>query len=803
MPEEKGGGSSSRAVFSAGGGFLPFEIVEMPGRQRFSVELRPDETTVISWKKLVKDSQKTIQTTVVQPPAGAHPALEARIAPEAHIGDSDLQKDALPPPPNRFSAVIEKIERLYKGGQSSDEEELDDVPDDDQYDTEDSFIDDEELDEYFSVDKSKTKHSGFFINRGKLERETELASSPVHAPKKRKRKDVKKIPGDKSVEEVPKKLLKVGGVRMKAAARSAPLVALNVANSGQVQTSLGGGEHLLDKTGENQEVKGTQTQPSTFGSGPSKAEKYKEEEISISVKSSHKDLSRTPADIKDGGKPKSAILGYKDSIVKGAVMAESSDSRDVSRSDKNALFAVESQTKKYLKDAGEMTAPSKIRTTEKAGKGGDSRDVNVSGNKLLTSRVGNPAPVVKSAKQRKKSSSPALKEDSPGRPKGSMLERAIQELERSVAQLCPPTMDIQEADQSSQGVKRRLPRAVRVNLAKVARLGTNQGKISDDLIDRLMNIVGHIIQLKTLKRNLKEMIEMGKSAKQEKEWKLQGIKREVTEMIKMRVSSLKSKVVEQREGSSDDFQVAPGSAEKGGSSGRYKWDNATEDRLCDLYDQYIEGMDEHKGPQIRKLYLELAELWPEGWMDNHGIKHAVYRAKERKKRLNKVGKGMEKSKRKKVSVRPKIEEWDGDTIAASESNVNNQAFTSYDKQIELERAHNVSVNGGNILQCKLAKAKSSSVIDEKRKYVKKSMRKDLNNVRQWNNVEVTPIFKKKLKRKPDIDAANTSTQPMKISSFHGKEMHKVGKQVPHGSSLRNKGSPQIAGLPACESVKIG
>ncbi|KAF5779235.1 hypothetical protein HanRHA438_Chr12g0568351 [Helianthus annuus] len=49
------------------------------------------------------------------------------------------------PPGSRFSAVIEKIERLYMGKNSSDEEDLNDVPDDDEYDTEDSFIDDAEL----------------------------------------------------------------------------------------------------------------------------------------------------------------------------------------------------------------------------------------------------------------------------------------------------------------------------------------------------------------------------------------------------------------------------------------------------------------------------------------------------------------------------------------------------------------------------------------------------------------------------------------------------------------------------------
>lgn len=824
--EEKGGEGSYSGTFillfssTEGRGhipFSPFETRQMPMpmavRQRFSVELRPNETTVISWKKLVKDLQKTnhnqalaSSSSAVQPPVGAHPALEARIAPEVLFGDPQLQKDGLPPPaPNRFSAVIEKIERLYKG-QSSDEER-DDIPDDDQYDTEDSFIDDEELDEYFSVDKSKTKHSGFFINRGKLERVSEPALSPVHGPKKRKRKDNKKISGDKSVEDIPKKLLKVGSVRMKAAARSAPLVGLNVANFGQVRSSFVGSENLLNKTSETQEVKVMQNQASTFGSGPTKADRCKEninkEEASLSVKASQKDMPQIPAEIKDGGKMKSnVLLGSKDSFVKGAVVVDT-DNRDLSGSEKIIPFPADSQTRKYIKDSGEMTASNKLRTTEKVFKGGDARDVNSSGNKLLPSKIVNSSPGLKTAKQRKKSSSPTRKEDSPGRPKGSMLERAIQELEKSVAELRPPTIDIQEQDQSSQGVKRRLPGVVKLKLAKVARLATNQGKISNELIDRLMHIVGHIIQLKTLKRNLKEMIELGKSAKQEKESKLQDIKREVTEMVKMRVSSLKSKVTEQQEGSSDDFQGLPPSAEKGGSSGRYKWDTATEDRLCDLYDQYIEGMDEHKGSQIRKLYMELADIWPEGWMDNNGIKHAVYRAKERKKRLNKVGKGVEKSKRKNVSEKLKTVEWNEHVNVASESNVNCQTAAPCDKPIEMEHAHSMSANEEHIMQCKIAKAKSTSTIDEKKKYVTKHIRKELKNVTQWNNQEGNTLFKKKPKRKPDTDTRNMSSQSMKIGTFHGKDMHKTAKQVLHGSSVRNKGIPQLTDLPACESDKIG
>lgn len=38
----------------------------------------------------------------------------------------------------------------------------------------------------------------------------------------------------------------------------------------------------------------------------------------------------------------------------------------------------------------------------------------------------------------------------------------------------------------------------------------------------------------------------------------------------------------------DDFQGALFTGEKGKPNGSYKWDNATEDAICNLYDQYVE-----------------------------------------------------------------------------------------------------------------------------------------------------------------------------------------------------------------------
>lgn len=49
-----------------------------------------------------------------------------------------------------------------------------------------------------------------------------------------------------------------------------------------------------------------------------------------------------------------------------------------------------------------------------------------------------------------------------------------------------------------------------------------------------------------------------------------------------------STIFVQEDLSSDDFQTQGMSADKLNTDGRYQWDNATEDKICDLYEQYIE-----------------------------------------------------------------------------------------------------------------------------------------------------------------------------------------------------------------------
>ncbi|TYI08504.1 hypothetical protein ES332_A09G006300v1 [Gossypium tomentosum] len=82
-----------------------------------------------------------------------------------------------------------------------------------------------------------------------------------------------------------------------------------------------------------------------------------------------------------------------------------------------------------------------------------------------------------------------------------------------------------------------------------------------------------------------------------------------------------------------DIQEVLGYEEKVALKKQYSMDNVIEDKICDLYDLYTQGIDEDKGTQIRKLYVELAELWPNGIMGKHGIKSAICRAKERRRAL--------------------------------------------------------------------------------------------------------------------------------------------------------------------------
>ncbi|KAL8141260.1 hypothetical protein V2J09_007281 [Rumex salicifolius] len=592
-----GGDSSSSRVAAS-------SYEKQGDRTRFTVELRPGETTIVSWKKLMKDVTKAngpapssslgvavaAATSAPEiPNAGVHPALESRLAPGQPA--SNELKD--PTAPNRFNSVIEKIERLYMGKDSSDDEELDDVPDDDQYDTEDSFIDDTELDEYFEVDKAKTKHDGFFVNRGKLEN-IEPSVLPTQQPRKRRRKEMTKAIGESISGHATNNDMKMG---RKGADQIAPSTESNISRS---------------PSRINHQKTGVDGKLSIYAV--------------TSLKASNVNFGIVPDKLKEARK----ISG----------------SGHVRYQEKGGSGHLKTQTGKA------NNAEQSFQHREK------------NGNRMLIDLN------VSASKYSMKTSQVHKREGSSLKSKSTMLDKAIRDLEKMVAESRPPMMDVQDADATSQAIKRRLSQEIKHKLAKVARVAqVGNGAIPKELLVRLMSILGHLVNVRTLKRNLKIMSSSSFSVSKEKSEKFQQIKKDIVDMIKMYPPTLTSKAAEQQNGSADDFQESR--EDKGVIKVKYTLHPALEDQICDLYDIFVDGLDEDVAPQVRKLYaehapydvlchylvlfLKLAALWSEGVMDNHGIKRAICRSKERRRTVHDRNKEQEIVKRKKL-VAQKVEE---------------------------------------------------------------------------------------------------------------------------------------------------
>ncbi|TYI63249.1 hypothetical protein E1A91_D09G005900v1 [Gossypium mustelinum] len=369
--------------------------------------------------------------------------------------------------------------------------------------------------------------------------------------------------------------------------------------------------------------------------------------------------------------------------------------------------------------------------------------------------------------QSEKSHSLQSKDVSNLRTKGIMLERAMRELEKVVAESRLSTMEVQDIDASSTTIKRRLPCEVKQKLAKVARLAhSSQGKISKELINKLMNILGHSVQLRTLKRNLKEMILMGLSAKQEKASRFEQIKLEVIEMIKSQASML-------GDVPTCDIQEVLGYEEKVALKKQCSMDNVIEDKICDLYDLYTQGIDEDKGPQIRKLYVELAELWPNGIMDKHGIKSAICRAKERRRALCEHDKVRE-DRRKKSAQKMKT----GVVEACSVS------------QLQAEQENQASASSGHVLALPCMTIYCKETLDQHLAAPLDSCsvppNSSLDISEEEKNEKMTiPMLKKQMKHKNRVK---------KLSMKLEKGSHKSHKQAirhPDGASH------ELAGPPSC------
>ncbi|XP_028781537.1 ubinuclein-2 isoform X2 [Neltuma alba] len=716
-------------------------------RQIFTVELRPGETTIVSWKKLMKDANKVNgSTSAPECPANAHPALESRIAP----GPAAENKVTDASQPNRFSAVIEKIERLYMGKDSSDEEDLLDVPDDDQYDTEDSFIDDAELDEYFEVDNSVIRHDGFFVNRGMLERIEPSVSAKQH-PKKRRKKDELKNPDESYQGQGSNKHVKLGRA---ATGKTAMLPLKNMSNSSQ--NLVGPSENYEESKGRNQlDVLGISSKKKTADTKPVL-------DSSVCLKVSCDDGPTSVTEAKNVDKQSAGVPQIKNMSNKHNDASTSSDASQQKYREKSAGAQSKSQAGRPSSNTNDLEGA--CRSKEK-NRMCELPDLNFS--------------EAKYPMQKAKSHYIHKKDGSSVRPKISVLEKAIRELEKMVVESRPPAGESQEADTVSQAVKRRLPGEIKLKLDKVARIAASHGKVSKDLINRLMSILGHLIQLRTLKRHLKVMISMSLSAKQEKDSRFQQIKKEVVEMIKVQGSSLLSKL--QQQGGASGIGQEFGPDEKASTARKLSMDAALEDKICDLYDLFVDGLDEGAGPQIRKFYAELAQLWPNGCMDNHEIKHAISRAKERRKALYNRHKDQDKVKRKKFLGGRQEENLRYD---ASHQNMGERlapesgshAFTSANRQVS------------NTITT--ARAPSSSMNGPKQEKVKGGSSNPRDNVRTAD-----AVLRKKVKRKAELESEGPHIRPEKLGSLLGEERPKLLKQ---SAGLPLESNFQLTSIPNLE-----
>ncbi|XP_042040487.1 ubinuclein-1-like isoform X1 [Salvia splendens] len=726
-----GGGSES------GSALKPMSTCESHGdRLRFTVELRPGETTIVSWKKLLKEaatsknnkhgpkaagpSSTTDQQPAPQPnPPPLPPALASSEQPAENEG-KDAQGQA---GTNRLSTVIEKIERMYAGEGSSEDEEvfLDDVPDDDEYDTEDSFIDDAELDDYFQVDNSSIKHDGFFVNRGKLER-VEPTISATQQPKKRRRKDVTKAQGGNDDGLNPNKHIKIGNKGRK----SSSSVERNTTSQFNVQST-----NVLEASQANAT------------------------EASVNKKiADHQTLMDPTASLehKDVDQQKIGVFSSQNHNNK---LKDSSELQDASAQRPNSSPVSKPQYTK-LNKAKELDQS--VRRNEKSGHVARF-DLNI--------------PPSRDFPQIAKVPHTPRKEGSNVKPKITVLEKAIRELQKIVVESRPPSTEVQDPDSSSQGIKRRLSPEIKQKLSKVARLAqSSYGKIPKDVINRLMSILGHLMQLRTLKRNLRVMANLGLSARQEKDDRLQKTKQEVAEMVRQRVQYMKSKV--QQQTATDDFQEI-GHEEKETLKRKYSMDDALENKICDLYDLYVERHEEDSGPPVRRLYEELTALWPGGVMDTDGIKRAIHKAKDKRRALSGRRRDQEKVKRKKVLAQ-KLEDTSIVSPALPEKVLSESHDHASSLMAKLVQSAAVSQPEPYV---PMPVVSNSSVDKPKQGRVKASPNSNLTGAMP---VEVLP--KKKVKKKQNLDAAEAQLCLEKAPEAEEKHKHHKPTAVPPKFNLQ-------------------
>ncbi|KAI9912968.1 hypothetical protein PsorP6_006362 [Peronosclerospora sorghi] len=136
-------------------------------RRMFDIQLDGNTPAEINFKQLVSES--TSPSTPLEATSSPSSAPTRSMPPPS-------QQVMARPRPQRFN-IIEHLEKRYGGGAVLHDGDVDDMggssdrrDDDDLYDSEDSFIDDTELQQHIEDVKGqtrvKTKHAGFFVNAG-------------------------------------------------------------------------------------------------------------------------------------------------------------------------------------------------------------------------------------------------------------------------------------------------------------------------------------------------------------------------------------------------------------------------------------------------------------------------------------------------------------------------------------------------------------------------------------------------------------------------------------------------------------
>ncbi|KAK1373168.1 hypothetical protein POM88_029361 [Heracleum sosnowskyi] len=155
-----------------------------------------------------------------------------------------------------------------------------------------------------------------------------------------------------------------------------------------------------------------------------------------------------------------------------------------------------------------------------------------------------------------------------GTPKSwnAMLDLSILQLKMFVDQSKTPLLGVQRADASLPDTEIQLSPELKEKLGEVARwMKLNDRRISEKLIDRLMDILGKYLKRKTLKKILREMILENLYASKAEHTNFKQIKYELVKMIKQLAPSLNTKVY---------------SASRIGDH--------LENKLCDLYHTFIQ-----------------------------------------------------------------------------------------------------------------------------------------------------------------------------------------------------------------------